>query len=74
MKKYRDVVPEKAPLIILDRKSAFCMSKNGKDTKHTRKTDRRIKCVINGQYLIMHKTVWYERDLQMVEIGTNNVR
>ena len=30
-----DIVPEEAPLIVLDRKSAMCMSNNGKDTKQT---------------------------------------
>ena len=33
MNKDTDVVPEKAPLIILDRKSAVCMANNSKDTK-----------------------------------------
>ena len=28
------IFPYEAPLIILDRKSAVCMTKNGKDTKH----------------------------------------
>ena len=31
-----EMVPKEAPLIVLDRKSAICMAKNGKDTKHTR--------------------------------------
>ena len=31
-----DIVPEEAPLIILDSKYSMCMDKNGKDTKHTR--------------------------------------
>ena len=30
-----DIVPDEAPLIILDSKSDICMAKNGKDTKHT---------------------------------------
>ena len=30
------IIPEEASLIILDRKFAVCMDKNGKDTKHTR--------------------------------------
>ena len=42
-----DVVPEQAPLIILDRKSAMYMSKNGKDTKHTRHIARRMHFVKN---------------------------
>ena len=28
------IVPEEFPLIVLDSKSAMCMAKNGKDTKH----------------------------------------
>ena len=31
-----DIVPEEAPLIILDIKSDVCMDNNGKYTKHTR--------------------------------------
>ena len=30
------MVPKEAPLIVLDSKSAMCMAKNSKDTKHTR--------------------------------------
>ena len=30
------IVPEEYPLIVLDNKSAMCMAKNGKNTKHTR--------------------------------------
>ena len=37
-----DIVPEEAPLIVLDSKSAMCMSKNDKDTKHTRHIARII--------------------------------
>ena len=44
-----DVVPEKTPLIILDRKSAICMAKNGKFNKHTRNIDRRMNFVRNGK-------------------------
>ena len=31
-----DMVPKEASLIVLDSKSAMCMAKNSKDTKHTR--------------------------------------
>ena len=31
-----EIVPEEAPFIVLDSKSAMCMAKNGKYTKHTR--------------------------------------
>ena len=37
-----DIVPEEPPLIILDSKSAVCMAKNGKDTKHTSNISIRI--------------------------------
>ena len=33
---YSDIVPEEAPLNILDIKSAVCVDNNGKDTEHTR--------------------------------------
>ena len=36
LKKDPDLFPEEGPLIVLDIKSAMCMAKNGKDTKHTR--------------------------------------
>ena len=37
-----DIVPEEAPLIVLDSKYAMCMDKNVKDTKHTRHIERRM--------------------------------
>ena len=43
-----DIFPEEAPLIVLDGKSNMCMAKNGKDTKHTRHTARRMHFVRNG--------------------------
>ena len=43
-----DMVSEEAPLIVLDSKSAMCMAKNGKDTKHTRHIARRMHFVRNG--------------------------
>ena len=36
LNKYPDIFPEEYPLIVLDSKSAMCMAKNGKYTKHTR--------------------------------------
>ena len=42
-----DIVLEEAPLIVLDIKSAMCMTKNGKDTKHTRHISRRMHLVRN---------------------------
>ena len=49
MNKDPDVVTDKAPLIILDRKSAMCMDRNGKDDKHIRQNPRRINLVKNGK-------------------------
>ena len=43
------IVPEEAPLIVLDSKSAMCMAKNGLDTKHTRHIARRMHFVRNGE-------------------------
>ena len=37
-----DKVPYESPFIVLDSKSAMFMSKNGKDTKHTRHIARRM--------------------------------
>ena len=43
------IVPEEAPLIILDIKSAMCMARNVKATKHTRRISRRVHLVRNGK-------------------------
>ena len=37
-----DMVPKEALLVVFDSKSAMCMAKNGKDTKHTRHIVRRM--------------------------------
>ena len=42
------IVPEEAPLIVLDAKSVICMAKDVKDTKHTRQVASRIPFVRNG--------------------------
>ena len=42
LKKDPYIVPEEAPLIILDGKSTVCMAKNGKDIKHTSYIARRV--------------------------------
>ena len=49
------MVPKEAPLIVLVGKSAMCMAKNGKYTKHTRHIARRIHFVRNGKKCKMHK-------------------
>ena len=68
-----DIVPEEAPLIVLDSKSSMCMAKNGKDTKHTRHIARRMHFVRNGENCKMHKIDWCEGGLQLADIGTKNV-
>ena len=68
-----DMVPEEAPLIVLDSKSAMCMANNGKDTKHTRHISSRMHFVRNGEKLKMQKIDWCEGVLQLAYIGTKNV-
>ena len=68
-----DMVPEEAPLIVLDSKSAMCMAKNCKDTTHTRHIARRIHFVSNGEKCKMHKINWCEGGLQLADIVTKNV-
>ena len=68
-----DMVPKESPLIVLDRKSAMCMAKNGKDTKHTRNIARIMHFVRNGEKCKMHKIDWCEGGLQLADIGTKNV-
>ena len=52
-----DMVPKEAPLIVLDSKSAMCMAKNGKDTKHTRNIARRMNFVRNGKSVRCKKLI-----------------
>ena len=49
MKKDTYVVIEQAPFIILDIKSAVCMTKSGKNTKHTIHIARIMHDVRNGK-------------------------
>ena len=58
LNKYTDIVLEEAPIIILDRKSAVCMSKNGKDTKQTMRINRRVNFARNGEKYKSHKIGW----------------
>ena len=67
------MVPEEAPLIVLDGKYAMCMDNNGKDTKHTRHIARIIYLVRNGEKCKMHKIDWCAGGLQLADIGTKNV-
>ena len=67
------MVPEEAPLIVLDSKSAMCMAKDGKDNKHIRHIARRMHFVRNGEKFKMHKIDWCEGGLQLADIVTKNV-
>ena len=49
MNKDPDVVPEQAPIVILDSNLAVCMVNNCKDTKNTRHIYRRVHFVRNGE-------------------------
>ena len=68
-----EMVPKEAPLIVFDSKSAMCMDKYGKDTKHTRQIARRMHFVSNEEKCKMHKIDWCEGGLQLAYIGTKNV-
>ena len=68
-----DTVPEESPLIVLDSKYAMCVSKNVKDTKHTRHIARGMYFVRNGKKCKMHKIDWCEGGLKLEDIGTKNV-
>ena len=68
-----DMVPREAPLIVLDRKSAMCMAKNGKEKKYTRHIARRMYLIRNGEKCKMQKIGWCEGGLQLADIGTKNV-
>ena len=50
------------------------MANNGKDAKHTRHISRRMHFVGNGEDFNLHRIVWYEGGLKLVDIVTNNVR
>ena len=73
LNKNPDIVPEEAPLIILDSKSDMCMAKNVKDTKQTRRIARRIRFVSNEEKCKMHKIDWCGGGLQLSDIATKNV-
>ena len=73
LNKYPDIIPEEAPIIILDSKSVVCMAKNGKEKKHTRHIARRVHFVRNGENWKMHKVDWCGGGLQLADIATENV-
>ena len=68
-----DIVPEEAPLIILDSKSDVCMANNGKYTKNTKKIARIVHSVSNGEKWKMYEIDWCEGGLQLADIATKNV-
>ena len=68
-----DIVPEEAPLIVLDSKCAMCMDNNGNDTKRARYITRTMYFVKNVEKCKMHKIDWREGDLELVDIATKNV-
>ena len=67
------IVPEEAPLIVLYGKSDICIAKNVKDTKLTRRIERRMHFVRNEEKCKMHKIDWCLGGLQLADIGTKNV-
>ena len=67
-----DIVPEEAPVSVLDSKYAMYMDKNGKDTKQTRHIARIIYFVRNEEKLKMQNIDWCEGDLKLEDIGTKN--
>ena len=73
IKKDQEIVPEKAPLIVLDSKSAMCMTKNSRDTKHTRHIARRMNFERNVEKCKMDKIDWCEGGLQLADIGVKNL-
>ena len=68
-----DIVPEEAPLILLDSKSAVCMSNNGKYNKHTWHIAIRVRFVRNDEKWKMNRIDWCEEGLQLKDIATMNV-
>ena len=60
-------------MIVLDSKSAMCIAKNGKDTKHKRRIKRGMYFVRNGENCKMHNIDWCEGGLQLADISTKNI-
>ena len=67
-----DIVPEEAPLIVLDSKYTMCMAQNGRDTKHTRHIARSMNFERNGEKCNMQNMDCREVCLQLAHIGTKN--
>ena len=73
LNKNLDMVPEKSTLVILYSKSDMWMSKNGKDTKHTRHIARIMNFVRYGEKCKIQNIDCCEGDLQVADIATKNV-
>ena len=58
----------------MDSKSAICMAKNGKNTKHTRHISRRVSFVKNGENCKIYKIDWCEGYMKLADIANKNVR
>ena len=68
-----DMLPKENPFIFLDSKSAMCISKNGKDTKHIRHIEIRMHFVRNGEKCKMHKIDCCDGGLHLANLCNNNV-
>ena len=73
LNKYPDIVPQEAPLVILDSKSAVWMAKNGKDTKHTSHNENKVHFVRIDKNCKMHKIDWCQGGLQLADTATKNI-
>ena len=73
LNKDQDIVPEEAPLIILDIKPVVCMVNNSKDTKHTSNIGRIVHVLRNGENYKLQKIDWCEGGLLLADIETKNV-
>ena len=60
-------------LILLDSESAIAMSKNQRDSKHTRHIERRVHYVRQGQLSGQHHLDYVPAELQLADIGTKNL-
>ena len=60
-------------LILLDSESAIAMSRNQRDSKHTRHIERRVHYVRQGQKSGQHRLEYVPADLQLADIGTKNL-
>ena len=67
-----DIVPEEAPLVVLDSRSSMCIAITGKYIKHTRHITRKINLVRNDEKCKMHKIDWCEGGLNLADMHTKN--